>query len=90
MKIPKDIVAKIRQVNELNNDICKWIDSELETEGMDFSHLFWEIVPEPQGDEQDDGEYCNQRQHSEDWFTGEYYWQLEGESNYLQVDFEIW
>ena len=90
MKIPKEIVEKIRQANELNNEICKWMDSKLETDGMDFTPLFWNIVPEPQGNEQGDGEYCAQQQLSEDWFTGEYYWQLEGESNYLQVHFEIW
>lgn len=90
MKIPKEVVEKIRQANELNNEICKWMDSELETEGMDFTPLFWNIVPEPQGEEQGDGEWCAQRQHSEDWFTGEHYYQLEGESNYLCMDFEIW
>lgn len=90
MKIPKEITKKIRQVNELNNEICKWLDSETSTEGMDFNHYFWNIVPEPQGEEQCDGEYRDQRWHSEDWVIGEYYYQLEGESNYLEIDFEIW
>ena len=90
MKIAKEIAAKIRQVNELNNEICKWIESELDADGMDFNRYFWNIVPEPQGEEQCDGEYCTQNQYSEDWYTGEYYYQLDGESNYLQLDFEIW
>ena len=92
MKIPKEIVKKIRQANEINNEICKWIDENLDCEGMDLSRFFWDIVPEPQGIAQDNNgeEYCNQSILGEDWFIGEYYWQLEGESNYLQVDFEIW
>ena len=89
MKIPKEIVKKIRQANEINNEICKWMDENLDCEGMDLSRFFWNIVPEPQGVEQIEAEeYCDQRVIGEDWFIGEYYWNLEGESNYLEIHYE--
>lgn len=91
MIIPKEITEKIRKANDLNNEVCKWLDENTEIEGYDFTPLFWDIVPEPQGEEQIEAEeYCEQRKRSENWYTGEYYYKLEGESNYLRIDYEIW
>lgn len=91
MKIPNEINNKIRLVNKLNNEIIEWLDENIDTEGMSFDGLFWKIVPEPQGESQceDDSEYCAQNQIGEDWFYGEYYYQLEGESNYIEFHYEL-
>lgn len=91
MKIPKNISEKIREANRLNNEICLWMNDNIDNfEDFQINDVFWTIVPEPQGEEQDnDGEeYCNQSNPCEDLFFGEYYWQLEGESNYLEMHFE--
>ena len=91
MKIPKEIVEKIRQVNELNNEICMWMNDKIDNfEDFEVNSLFWSIVPEPQGEQQDDDgeEYVDQRTYGEDWHIGEAYYQLEGESNYLEMHFE--
>lgn len=91
MKIPKEIVVKIRQANELNNEICKWMNEHIDNfEDFEVNGLFWEIVPEPRGESQDDDgeEYVDQRTYSEDWYCGEAFYKLEGESNYLEMHFE--
>lgn len=91
MKIPKEIVEKIRQANEINNEICKWMNDNIDNfEDFEINGLFWEIVPEPQGESQDDDgeEYVDQRTYCEDWHIGEAYYQLESESNYLEMHFE--
>lgn len=91
MKIPKEISEKIREANRLNNEICLWMNENVDCfEDFQVNDLFWRIVPEPQGQAQDnDGEeYCNQSNPCEDWYFGEYYWELEGESNYLELSFE--
>ena len=91
MKIPKEIVEKIRQANELNNEICKWMNDYIDNfEDFEVNSLFWEIVPEPRGESQDDDgeEYVDQRTYGEDWHMGEAYYKFEGESNYLEMHFE--
>lgn len=91
MKIPKEIVEKIRQVNELNNEICKWMNDYIDNfEDFELNGLFWEIVPEPRGESQDDDgeEYVDQRSYGEDLHMGEAYYKFEGESNYLEMHFE--
>ena len=41
MKIPKEIVEKIRQVNELNNEICKWMNDYIDNfEDFEVNSLF--------------------------------------------------
>jgi len=90
MRIPKEITEKIREVNRLNNEIYFWMQENIDCDGFSFNELFWQIVPEPQGEEQGTNgeEYCNQSNPCEDWYFGEYYWQLDGESNYLEMHFE--
>lgn len=89
MKIPKEIADKMKQANELNNEIQKWMNENIyDFDEFDCSLMFWDIVSEPKGVEQLDGEYCDQRQLGEDWFVGEYYWKLEGESKYLRIHYE--
>lgn len=88
MKIPKEISEKIREANRLNNEVVDWMQNNLDCEGMTFDNFFWDVVPEPQGEEQDDGEYCDQHQYGEDWFVGNYYWEMP-DSLYLCMHFEL-
>ena len=92
MQIPKEISEKMREVNRLNNEIIDWMQENIDCDGItSFVGKFWDIVPEPQGEEQDDNgeEYCNQSNPYEDCYFGEYYYQLEKESNYLELSFSL-
>ncbi len=88
MRIPVEIADKIKQANALNNEIVGWIMENLDVEGMNFERYFWDLVPDPGGEEQEEGEYCAQSVIGEDWFYGDYYWQLEKDGRYLKVPFE--
>ena len=89
MKIPKEIAEKIKQANDINNEIVGWILENLDCEGMTFERYFWNVVPEPQGEEQCDGEYCDQATVGDscDWFYGDYYWEMPN-ALYLKIPFE--
>ena len=91
MKAPKNIAEIVEKYEALKKE-CDRIEKEMGacrkafTEwvgdtGVYVDDLF--IADEPQGDEQDDGEYCDQWCHGEDWYTGTYYYQIEGSDKYV-------
>lgn len=41
------------------------------------------------GEEQEEGEYCNQYQRGEDSFDGTYYWAVEDSTQYVWVNYSI-
>lgn len=48
------------------------------------------VVQEPRGEEQTDGEYCDQWMHGEDSGSGTYYYPIEGSTQYFWVAYSFW
>lgn len=71
--IPKEIREKIENKLKLDEEIRKWTSENLYVDGFYFESM--KIVDEPSGEEQDNGEYCDQSTfgYSEDSFYGYYY-----------------
>lgn len=99
MRIPKEIVEKMEQVNSLMAEIDEWLDKNIDTDGSKhcypksfrgYEHDDWyNFADEPKGDRQDDAddaEYCDQYQVGEDSFSGQYYYPTE-KGNYFWFDF---
>ncbi len=96
MKAPKNI-AEIAEKYETLKKEADRIEKEIEAcrkafiewkgdPGVYVGHLF--IADEPNGDEQNDGEYCDQWRHGEDWYTGTYYYPIEGSNKYVAYTYE--
>lgn len=99
MTIPKEIVDKMEQVNSLIAEISEWMYENIETDGSKHSTTDWhgdykcetyyEFVDAPHGEEQNDGEYCDQHQgYIEDMFWGNYYYPTE-KGNYFTFSYEV-
>lgn len=75
--IPKEIREKIEQKLKLDEEISQWAQNNIDVEGYFFESM--KIVDEPSGDEQDEGEYCDQGcfGYSEDSYYGYYYYPLD-------------
>jgi len=100
MTIPKEIVEKMKQVNFLMAEIDFWMYENIDVDGSMHDHRklytreydhhdYYQFTDEALGEEQDDGEYCNQWAVGEsgDSFHGFYYYPTEaGEYFY----FEFW
>lgn len=85
--------AKInKQIKALKKDLeaCKKVFIDWEDEncgaGVCIGDLF--ITDKPSGEETGDGEYCDQEEHGEDWFTGIYYFPIEGTDKYVAYTYE--
>ena len=100
MTIPKEIVEKMEQANALKAEIDKWMDENIEVEGSkhnyrtfinnEYKHPdLYEFTDEASGEEQTEGEYCDQWAVGEsgDSFNGFYYYPTE-KGNYFY--FEYW
>lgn len=87
MKIPREIREKIEQRIKLDDELTKWFGENLDIEGCDHRYAF--ITDEAKGEEQIDGEYCDQRQIDDDWFSGKYYWEMDN-GKYLCMNFEFY
>lgn len=96
MKAPKEIVECVEKYERLRKKFER-IEKEMEEcrrtfvewegdTGVYVGHLF--IADEPNGDEQRDGEYCDQYQLGEDWYKGIYYYPIEGSDKYVAYDYE--
>lgn len=96
MKAPKEIVECVEKYQKLKveaeriekeMDECrkKFIEWEGD-QGVYIGDLF--IADEPCGDIQGDGEYCDQYCHGEDWYTGIYYYPIEGSNKYVAYNYE--
>lgn len=96
MKAPKNIVECVERYEKLKTELEK-IEKEMyecketfkEWEGdtdVYIGDLF--IADEPCGDGQGEGEYCDQWCHGEDWYTGTYYYPIEGSDKYVAYTYE--
>lgn len=85
--IPKEIREKIEDKLKLDEEIIKWTSESLYVDGFYFESM--KIVDEPSGEEQDNGEYCDQSsfEYSEDSFYGYYYFPLDN-GKYLRFYYE--
>lgn len=96
MTIPKNIVDKMEQVNKLMSEIDRWIYENLEVDGSKHNHTsylsdeYYEFTDKPTGEEQNDGEYCEQWEFGEsgDWFQGYYYYPTE-KGNYFYFYYDL-
>lgn len=86
MIIPKEIREKIEQRIKLNEELEAWFMENTDIEGCDTQNAY--IVAKPKGDGQGDGEYCYQRVMGEDWYKGQYYWEMDN-GTFLCMNFEI-
>lgn len=87
MKIPKEIREKIEKRVKLNEELDAWFKENLDIEGC--NHRDVQVVDEPTGEDQYDGEYCDQSQYGDDCFYGNYYWEMDN-GKYLCMSFEIY
>lgn len=92
MKVSKEIAKKVERYQELQNEADKlyneiktYFEEELGAEGFDIPF----IAEKPEGQRQNNDEYCNQITLGEDWYSGEYYHQIEGSNIYVGYSFEI-
>lgn len=96
MKAPKEIVECVEKYAKLRKEFER-IEKEMEEcrrtfvewegdTGAYVGNLF--IADEPSGEEQYDGEYCNQSCLGEDWYTGIYYYPIEGSDKYVAYEYE--
>lgn len=93
MTVPKEIAIKAnryemlkKEVDELYEELESWA-SENGFDGMwvnDFG-----IAQEPVGEEQEDGEYCNQTMAGEDTGYGDCYYPIEGKSQYMRIGYSF-
>ena len=93
MTVPKEIAIKAnryemlkKEVDEIYEELESWA-SENGFDGMwvnDFG-----IAQEPVGEEQEDGEYCNQTMAGEDTGYGDYYYPIEGKSQYMRIGYSF-
>ena len=92
-KIPKEIVDKIEQRNRLNEEIRAWcnenLDSDLDGMDSDFADITDHYDGEVNSFGEEGREWCDQYQHGEDSFSGDYYWETEYLGKYLHMGFWI-
>ena len=100
MKIPKEIVDKMKQVNSLMTEIDLWMDENIDVEGSKHDHRqgitgeydhpdYYQFTNEAYGKEQNNGEYCDQWSVGEsgDDFEGFYYYPTESNEFFY---FQFW
>lgn len=92
MKVSRKIADKViryqelqSEADELYQELKDYFKDELGCEG--FCDLF--ITGEPQGEEQTDGEFCDQTTIGEDWHKGVYYYPIENSDSYVGCSYEI-
>lgn len=92
MKISKEIANKVvcyqelqSKTDKLYQELKDYFEGELGCEG--FYDIF--IADEPHGEEQSDGEFCDQTTLGEDWYRGDYYYPIENSDKYVGCHYEI-
>lgn len=93
MQVPKEIAEKAERYEKLKVETDKLYE-ELEEfankNGFeDFGVNGFGVSQEPEGDEQSNGEYCNQWMHGEDSGGGTYYYPIEGSTQYMWVGYSF-
>lgn len=96
MKAPKKIMECVEKYEKLKAEseriekemaACKKMFTEWEgDQGVYIGDLF--ITDKPEGEEQGDGEYCDQYCQGEDWYTGTYYYPIEDSDKYVAYNYE--
>lgn len=93
MKVPKEIASKAERYEKLKKEIDTLYEEleeyanengfeDLEVEGFGVSQ-------EPDGEEQSNGEYCDQWTRGEDYGDGIYYYPIEGSTKYFWVGYSF-
>lgn len=93
MKVPKEIAKKTAEYEEAKQKADK-LFAELEEWSKEngLEDLYIEnfgIVQEPKGEEQGNGEYCNQYMRFEDSGDGTYYYPIEDSTQYMWVGYSF-
>lgn len=87
MRIPKAIREAVEQRNRLNEEIRVWFEEQdVDLEGMWTDDAYICECEEVSGEDQGDGEICDQTQHGEGSFSGTYYWECDN-GQYLAMDY---
>lgn len=94
MKLSKEIAEKAAEYvaakeksDRLFEELQQWFSVNAD---MDDCCLYgFGVSEEPEGEEQEEGEYCNQYQRCEDSFDGTYYWAIEGSPKYVWANYSI-
>ena len=93
MKVPKEIASKAERYEELKKEINKFYEELKGFANKNGFEGFWindfGISQEPEGEEQTDGEYCDQCMRGEDSGDGIYYYPIEGSTQYFWVVYEF-
>lgn len=91
MKIPKEIASKVERYEKLKNEEDKlWEELEEfanENGFEDFLISGFGVCQEPHGEEQSNGEYCDQCMCGEDSGYGTYYYPIEESTQYLWIGY---
>jgi len=93
LKVSKEIAKKVEryqnlqsEADKLYEEIVGYFEKECDAEG--FGTPF--IADVTAGEEQCDGEYCDQETLGEDWYCGTYYHAIEGSDKYVGYSYEIY
>ena len=93
MKAPKEIASKAERYKELKKEIDKLYEELEEFANDNGFEDFWidgfGVSQEPNGEEQTDGEYCDQWMRGEDSGDGIYYYPIEGSTQYFWVAYSF-
>ena len=91
MKVEQDVLKLIKKLNEHEAEVQRLRQALYNKfrdafDGVYIDDFF--IVDEPEGDEQDDGEWCDQYTgHESDTGSGTYYYAVEGSKKYIAITY---
>ena len=87
MKAPKEIASKAERYEELKKDtLYEELEEFANANGFeDFWINGFGVSQEPNGEEQFNGEYCDQWMRGEDSGDGIYYYPIEGSTQYFWI-----
>ncbi len=91
MKVEQDVLKLIKKLNEHEAEVQRLRQALYNKfrdafDGVYIDDFF--IVDEPEGDEQDDGEWCDQYTgYESDTGSGTYYYAVEGSKKYIAITY---
>lgn len=93
MKVPKEIASKAERYEELKKEIDKlYEDLEEFADEHGFEDVWvngFGVSQEPKGEEQSDGECCDQWMRGEDSGYGTYYYPIEESTQYFWIAYSF-
>lgn len=93
MRVPKEVATKAERYEQLKSEIDNLYEELEEFANENGFEDFWingfGVSQEPEGDEQSNGEYCDQWMHGEDSGNGKYYYPIEGSTQYFWVAYSF-